>query len=150
MAPRAPDDLYGEVILDHNRNPRNRGEVEDPDVVGRAVNPFCGDEVDLQIALDGVRAVRVGLQAVGCSIIQASGSVLTTAIQDKTLDEIEALSDAFKSLLRGMSPSDEEIRRLGTLGALSIVRDFPIRVKCALLPWSALEEAIETLRKAEP
>ena len=118
--------------------------------MGRAANPFCGDEVDLQLALDGVRAVRVGLQAVGCTIIQASGSVLTTAIQDKSLDEIEALSEAFKNLLRGMSPSDEEILRLGTLGALSIVRDFPIRIKCALLPWSALEEAIEALRKAEP
>ena len=134
------DDLYHETILEHRRHPRNSDELEDPDITAHGVNPFCGDEIHVQIALDNEgRVSRVGLQGVGCAINQATGSMLSDAIQGKTLDEVEALSKAFNDLMTGGPHSDG----LGELTALESVRQFPIRIKCALLAWSALDDGIE-------
>jgi nitrogen fixation NifU-like protein len=142
MAIEELDDLYRDVILDHCRNPRNRPRLEAPDIEARAVNPFCGDEIDLQIRLDERgRVARVGLQSAGCSINQASGSLLSEAIIGKTLDELEALSATFTAMMRG--PADGEApETLGDLKAMSGVRRFPVRIKCALLAWSALQEVL--------
>ncbi len=134
------DDLYHEAILEHRRHPRNSDRLEDPDITADGVNPFCGDEIHIQIALDSEgRVSRVGLQGVGCAINQATGSMLSDAIQGKTLDEVEALSKAFNDLMTGGPHSDG----LGELTALESVRQFPIRIKCALLAWSALDDGIE-------
>lgn len=145
MESRELDELYSEVILDHCRHPRNRDEVPAPDIQADGVNPFCGDEVHLQIALDGQgRVARVGLQGKGCSINQASGSMLTEAIAHKTLSEVEDLVRLFRAMMGGAVPADG---RLGELQALSEVRRYPVRIKCALLAWSTLEEGIEDYRR---
>ena len=134
------DDLYHETILEHRRHPRNSDRLEDPDITADGVNPFCGDEIHIQIALDSKgRVSRVGLQGVGCAINQATGSMLSDAIQGKTLDEVQALSKAFNDLMAGGPHSDG----LGELTTLESVRQFPIRIKCALLAWSALDDGIE-------
>ena len=142
------DDLYREAILDHSRNPRNSDEVKDADITGDAVNPFCGDEIHLQIRLnDGGRVEHIGLQGVGCSINQATGSMITKAVKGKTLEEIETVSTLFKNMMRGHSPTEEEVAELGELESLSSVQQFPVRIKCALLAWSALDDSIEEYRK---
>ncbi len=134
------DDLYHETILEHRRHPRNSDRLEDPDITADGVNPFCGDEIHIQIALDSEgRVSRVGLQGVGCAINQATGSMLSDAIQGKTLEEVEALSRAFNDLMAGGPHFDG----LGELATLESVRQFPIRIKCALLAWSALDDGIE-------
>ena len=147
MALNELDDLYREAILDHSRNPRNSDEVKDADMTGNAVNPFCGDEIHLQIRLnDEGRVEHIGLQGEGCSINQATGSMITRAIKGKTLKEIEAMSTLFKNLMRGHSPTEEEVAELGELESLSSVRQFPVRIKCALLAWSAIEDGIDAYR----
>ena len=143
------DDLYRDPILDHCRHPRNPDLVESPDLSGQAVNPFCGDEVDLQIVLDNGHVARVGAQGRGCAINQASTSMLSEAIRGKTIKEIEELSNRFKEMMRGPEPSEVEIQGLDDLRSLSGVRQFPVRIKCALLCWSALEEAIDAHRKGQ-
>lgn len=142
------DDLYRNPILDHTRHPRNPDPLEEPDAAGRAVNPFCGDEVDLQIALDDGRVSGVGVQGRGCSINQASASMLSEAIKGKTIDEIAELAALFKRTMRGPDSSNNELEHLDDLSALDGVRQFPVRIKCALLAWSALDEAIESHRSA--
>ena len=137
------DDLYREAILDHRRNPRNRERVKAPDIEGDAINPFCGDEIHLQIALDDGRVADVGLQGEGCSINLAAGSMLTEAIQGKALDEVDVLVGLFRSMMRGDDEAEAVLRSEGDLSNLVGVRDYPVRIKCALLPLSALTQGIE-------
>ena len=144
------EDLYSETVLEHCRHPRNRDVIEAPDISGRAVNPFCGDEVDLQIALDGDRVSGVGLQAVGCSINQASASMLSEAIAGRSLEEVDSTGELFRKMMAGPTLSGRSLERLGGLTALSDVQKVPVRIKCALLAWSALEEAIEDYRRGHP
>ena len=141
------DDLYRDPVLDHCRHPRNQDPIEDPDLAAEAVNPFCGDEVALQVALDGDRVSRVGVQSQGCSINQASASMLSEAITGKSIGEVLDLSASFEGMMRSPDTPDEEVQRLGELRALAGVREFPVRIKCALLAWSALEDATEGYRR---
>ena len=138
------DEIYrDDVILDHRRNPRNPDRLDDADIVMDGVNPFCGDEIHLQIKLDSdSRVARVGFQGEGCSINQATGSMLSEAIKGLTLPEAAGLSDRFHTMMQGSEPSPELLNSLGDLGSLSKVRDFPVRIKCALLAWSTLEDGL--------
>ena len=143
MHPAHLDDLYQEVILDHYRNPRNHGEIPNPDVSSRGFNPFCGDEVILNMNLDADEKVEsVAFHGHGCSISQASASILTILVKDKTLNEAQDLSQLLRSLLRGKELTDDELDSIGDMEALQGVRQFPIRVKCALLPWATLDDGI--------
>ena len=145
------DGLYGDVVLDHRRNPRNRDKLEEADITAHAVNPFCGDEIHIQISFDeGGLVGRVGLQGEGCSINQAAGSMLTEALAGRTLDEIEAVSQLFYDMMGGDGPPQEALESLGDLIALSGVRQFPVRIKCALLSWSALEDGLADYRRDHP
>ena len=137
------DDLYREAILDHRRNPRNHERLKAPDIEGDAINPFCGDEIHLQIAVDDGRVADVGLQGEGCSINLAAGSMLTEAIRGKALDEVDALVGLFRSMMRGDAEAEAVLRTEGDLTNLAGVRDYPVRIKCALLPLSALTQGIE-------
>ena len=144
------DDVYRDAILDHSRDPRNRDPIPDPDLTADGVNPFCGDEVHLQVALDEQgRVQRAGLQGVGCAINQAAGSILTEVINGKTIEEIEALSDAFSGLMGGAGRTGEHPTVPKELAVLFGVRRFPVRVKCALLAWSALRDGIAEYRRAK-
>ena len=145
MGPGELDGLYrDEVILDHRRTPRNPDALDDADITADGVNPFCGDEIHLQIKLDDRgRVSRVGYQGAGCSINQAAGSMVSEAMEGMTLDELGAISEAFREMLRGDGePTRNQLSELGDLAALVGVRAFPVRIKCALLTWATLEDAI--------
>ena len=138
------DGLYGQMIMDHYRAPRNRESLSLHTLAAYELNPFCGDLIDLQLLLNNDGAVD-GVCAVseGCSIIQASASMMSEAVKGKTVAEIADLSARFRAFLRVRSGSTgPAASELGDLYALGVVRQYPVRIKCALLPWTALEEAI--------
>ena len=145
MARDELDDLYDDSILDHCRHPRNSARLDSPDATGRAVNPFCGDEVDLQIEMGGDRITGVGVQGLGCSINQAAASMLSEAIAGRSVAEAESIAALFRGMMRGTVVSEADARRIGDLTALQGVLAFPVRIKCALLPWTALDDALEVL-----
>ena len=136
------DELYHDAILDHRRNPRNNAVLDTPDASAKAVNPFCGDEVDLQLVFSDGRVSGVGVQAVGCSINQSSASMLSEAVEGKTPEEIRHLATAFEGIMDGVSPSPSVAADMYDLPTLSAVCEYPVRIKCALLSWSALEDAL--------
>ena len=136
------DELYHDAILDHRRNPRNQAVLDSPDASARAVNPFCGDEVDIQLAFSNGRVSDVGVQAIGCSINQSTASMLSEAVVGKTNEEIRRLATAFEGIMDGVSPSATDMAAMYDLPTLSAVREYPVRIKCALLAWSALDDAL--------
>jgi len=142
------DDLYRKSILNHYRKPRNMGSLPKPDIEYEEYNPVCGDQVVLQVKLDGERIAKAGFSGRGCSISQASASMMTEVLLGKTLEEAEGLAETFRRLLQGRTRSKDELTNLGDLTALEGVRRFPVRVKCALLACSALEQGIEEYRAA--
>lgn len=135
--------LFQELILDHYRKPRNKGTLESPSVRISMFNPVCGDEIDLQLALEDDRVTGVRFSGHGCSISQASASMMTQQVQHRVAAELAELIALFKSLMHG-SPDAARDRRLGDLRALQGVARFPVRIKCALLAWNALEEALRS------
>lgn len=149
--PNLPDvplqGLYGDLILDHYRNPRHRTAVSHADVEAEEFNPFCGDRVILQFRLDGQgRIVEAGAQSEGCSIIQASASMLADIALGRSVAELAGLSQLFRNMMSGEISIGEPEDELGDLHSLQVVRQFPVRIKCALLPWTALEIGIEGFR----
>ena len=135
------DDLYRDkVILDHCRNPRNSNELKSPDLKADAVNPFCGDEIHFQLLVDSHDSVQaVGAQGVGCAINRASGSLFSEAIIGKTINEVSDFSRAFSRIMESHDLHESEYaRQFGAISALFRVREFPVRIKCALLASSAL------------
>ena len=144
MLPNELDDLYREVILDHYRTRRNSQRLSDAQVDAHGNNPFCGDEVFLQLQLNGEGTIQeIGNQGQGCSISQASASMMTDALKGRTLEEAEALRELFRRMLSGEQLSEAEVEALGELEALHGVRQFPVRIKCALLGWSVLEDGVK-------
>jgi len=145
------EDLYREIILDHYRSPRNRGELPTPPaVVAQGHNPLCGDEITVYLQVDGdtVTDVKVGGQ--GCSISQSSASMMSQAIKGHSVDEVRALVKRFKGMMSiedgdGDGDGDEPAAdvSLGDLEALQGVVKFPVRIKCATLAWNTLLEALD-------
>jgi nitrogen fixation NifU-like protein len=133
--------LYQEMILDHYRRPRNKGALEKADATVEMKNPLCGDEISLQVAFEGNSVCDLRFSGRGCSISQASASMMTQLVKGKTTDEIDAIRKQFRELMLGNAAAAEDAQ-LGSLRALSGVSRFPARVKCALLAWSALESAL--------
>ncbi|HVM51622.1 MAG TPA: SUF system NifU family Fe-S cluster assembly protein [Acidimicrobiales bacterium] len=160
------EDLYREIILDHYRNPRNRGELPSPPAHrAEGFNPLCGDEIVLYVEVDGggvIRDLKVGGQ--GCSISQSSASMMSAAVKGKTIDEARALTRAFKALmsiheskLEGDgepdgsgtdTPVPDPEVKLGDLEALQGVVKFPVRIKCATLSWNTLTQALDEVHQA--
>ncbi|MCH7712683.1 MAG: SUF system NifU family Fe-S cluster assembly protein [Chloroflexi bacterium] len=140
--------LYGDLILEHYRKPHNRRPVAEPDLEAHEFNPFCGDRVDLQLKLDKQsRVSEINADSDGCSIIQASTSMLSDLLKGKTLEEITGLAATFRSMMGGKDMPPGSLETLGELDALQVVRSYPVRIKCALLPWTALEVAIQEYRE---
>ncbi|HZF73518.1 MAG TPA: SUF system NifU family Fe-S cluster assembly protein [Gemmatimonadaceae bacterium] len=132
--------LYQEMILDHYRRPRNKGTLENADASVEMKNPLCGDEIGLQVTFDGDAVRDLKFNGRGCSISQASASMMTQLVKGKRAEEIESIRKKFRDLMLGnVGAGDSE---LGSLRALSGVARFPARVKCALLAWNALETAL--------
>jgi len=143
------EDLYRQVILDHYRSPRNRGTIDSCDAHGEGHNPLCGDEISLDLTIADDTITDVAINGQGCSISQASSSMMSEAIKGKTILEVEDLIHRFKVMMdieagdAGLDP-DRPGAALGDLEALQGVRKFPVRIKCANLAWTTLEEALAT------
>jgi nitrogen fixation protein NifU and related proteins len=152
------EDLYREIILDHYRNPRNRGELPVPPAHKvEGFNPLCGDEVVIYVDVDGDKVADIRINGQGCSISQSSASMMAAAIKGKSVDEARALTRAFKALmsiheasLDGADGADEDEAvspdpdvKLGDLEALQGVVKFPVRIKCATLSWNTLTQALD-------
>jgi nitrogen fixation NifU-like protein len=140
------DDLYRDVVLKHYRESRSKLHIENPDIEYDEYNPICGDRVVLQLKLDDGRVGEAGFHGEGCSISQASASMMTGLLCGKSLEEAERLSGTFRRMMHGSTGPQDEVSGLGDLEALQGVRKFPVRIKCALLAWTALEEGIEEYR----
>jgi nitrogen fixation protein NifU and related proteins len=134
--------LYQEVILDHNRKPRNFREIENADRRVEGRNPLCGDEITLWVKLDGDRVSDISFKGTGCAVSKSSASLMTAAVKGKTIDETTKLFDRFHDMITGKLPEGER-ETMGSLAALGGVSKFPIRVKCASLSWHALKSALE-------
>ncbi len=137
------DELYKEIILDHYRRPRNKGELLAADASAEGVNPLCGDEIRVQLVFDRDRIGRIGFSGRGCSISQSSASLMTEAVKDRGVIDAQRIKTEFEQMLvDGAAPAPE----LGDLEALQGVARFHVRIKCALLPWKVLGEALATRR----
>ncbi len=149
------EDLYREIILDHYRSPRNRGELPVPPATKtEGFNPLCGDEIVVYVSLDGDVVTDIRIAGQGCSISQSSASMMSAAVKGKTLAEVADLTTAFKSMMSihestldgGTGPDVVEAPegvKLGDLEALQGVVKFPVRIKCATLSWNTLAQAID-------
>jgi nitrogen fixation NifU-like protein len=133
-------ELYQQVILDHNRAPRNFHEIPDANRTADGDNPLCGDQITLWVKLAGDVIEDVGFQGKGCAISQASASLMTTVVKGKTVAEAERLFERFHAMVAGSGEADRG--ELGKLLAFAGVREFPSRVKCANLPWHTLHAAL--------
>ena len=133
--------LYQEVILDHYRRPRNRGTVPEPTGTASLRNPLCGDEVDVQVSVQDGKVTDVKFGGRGCSISQASASMMTELVKGRTPDEVHALGERFAEMIRGNAEAAKD-QALGQARALSGVSRFPTRVRCALIAWEAMERAV--------
>lgn len=141
-------ELYQQVILDHNRKPRNFRVIDDASRTQEGYNPLCGDQLTLYVEMDGETIKDVAFQGSGCAISKASASMMTAAIKGKSKHEAETMFDEFHRMVRGeFDPSDQE-NHLGRLSIFAGVREFPARVKCASLSWHTLHAALEG--QAEP
>ena len=140
----ALDELYREVVLDHHRHPRGRAPLWRVDARAHGFNPVCGDEVVLSLALDGGTIAGVRVEGRGCAICTASGSIMAEMVPGRTVAEAEATSDAFRGVMHGQpAPAGVD---LGDLEALEGVQKFAVRVKCAMLPWVTLADAVRAWR----
>jgi nitrogen fixation NifU-like protein len=135
------DELYKEVILDHYRAPRNKGKLDPHDVVLERNNPLCGDEIELFLKFDGENLSGIAFDGKGCSISQASASMMTEKVKGLSAKDAQTLAENIKSMMAGESEGDQAT--LGDLVSLKGVVKYPVRVKCALLGWNTLVEALE-------
>ena len=139
------DELYEEIILDHYRNPRNNEELVNPDVEIAADNPFCGDEVKIQINFQNGRVDEIGVTGRGCAISQSSASLMSELAEGQTRAELARVTDLVRRMMRDESLTEDELDDLGDIEALRGVRKYPVRIKCALLSWAALQDVLEGL-----
>jgi nitrogen fixation NifU-like protein len=138
-------DLYQEVILDHNKTPRNFGALEGADHTADGHNPLCGDQLRVSLVLDGDRVADIKFEGSGCAISKASASLMTEAVKGKSRGEVERMFQSFHEMMTG----DPSVRaaagpQLGKLAVFEGVREFPVRVKCATLAWHTLEAALDS------
>ena len=136
-------DLYQEVILDHNKRPRNFGALESADREANGHNPLCGDQLKVYLLLDGETVTDIRFEGSGCAISKASASLMTESVKGRTLAEAEEMFGAFRDLLTGDPATRESASpKLGKLAVFEGVREFPVRVKCATLAWHTLQAAV--------
>jgi nitrogen fixation protein NifU and related proteins len=138
----ALDDIYKEVILDHYKHPRNKRALEGAELQCTANNPLCGDEITVFANVEDGMLTEVTYQGAGCSISQSSASMMTEAVEGKSIDDAKDLASRFRSMMAGESEPDEAV--FGELVALKGVVKYPIRIKCAVLGWDVLQDALDS------
>lgn len=136
-------ELYQEVILDHNKKPRNFRTLEDASVAAEGHNPLCGDNVTVYLRMSGDTIEDIAFQGSGCAISKASASLMTTELKGKTREEAEDVFQRFHDLVTGQGDTEPDEESLGKLAVFSGVREYPARVKCASLAWHTLHSALE-------
>jgi nitrogen fixation NifU-like protein len=134
-------DLYRDILMEHYRFPRGHKDIDSPDIASEGQNPVCGDEIEIKLKMDGEQVKDISVNCVGCAVSVASGSMLAEIIEGKSLEEVKKIAAVVKALLTG-EEYDGDVD-LGDLEALKGVKNFPIRIKCALLSWITLVNAIE-------
>ncbi len=140
-------DLYQELILDHNRSPRNFHTMENADRVAEGDNPLCGDHYTVYLKTEGGKISDISFSGSGCAISKASASIMSSVIKGKSLEEAEHLFQLFKKVVTGEDDDAASVKELGKLAAFAGVAEFPMRVKCATLAWHTLHNAISAGEK---
>jgi nitrogen fixation protein NifU and related proteins len=140
-----PRALYQEVILDHNRKPRNFGVLAQASHRAEGHNPLCGDHISLALDIDGGQIGGIAFEGMACAICKASASMMTAAVKGKSLREAETLIGEFRDMATGKLDYEREPHHLGRLTVFGGVRDLPTRVKCAILPWHTLHAALNSV-----
>jgi len=139
-------DLYQEVILDHNRRPRNFRVLADASHTAEGYNPLCGDRLTLYLKVEGETIADVSFEGAGCAISKASASMMTDALKGRTIAEANVLFERFHRMVT--TPPEQSVEDMGKLSSLAGVREFPVRVKCASLAWHTLRAAMASQQKA--
>lgn len=142
------DELYQELLLDHFKHPRCRGTVQEPDATSSLRNPLCGDQIELSLKVREGVITDVAFQGHGCSISQASASLMAEYLKNKSVADAQRALQQFQSLMGGQV--DVTTEELGDINALAGVRKFSARIRCALLAWEALENCLKTLKTQDP
>jgi nitrogen fixation NifU-like protein len=137
--------LYQEVILDHNKKPRNFGALDNPSHKAEGLNPLCGDHIFLTLRVLGDKVEAVAFQGEGCAICKASTSMMTTSVKGKTVEEAETLVQEFRDMATGKLDVQKQPNHLGRLTVFKGVKDLPSIVKCAILPWHTLHAAFNSM-----
>ena len=136
------NEMYEEIVMDHYHNPRNTELISKPDYEVEKNNPFCGDEIKIQILIDKNNKSKISVTGRGCAISQASGSLMAETINLLPFNDLQENIDLFRKLIKSENLTETELDKLGDVSALSGVRKFPVRIKCAMLSWVALEEIL--------
>lgn len=144
----AANQLYQEVILDHNRKPRNFGKLADASHQAEGLNPLCGDHIWVYLKLVGDQVEGIGFEGQSCAICKASASMMTHAVKGRSVAEAETLAQEFRDMTLGKLDPQAGTHRLGRLTVFAGVRDLPTRVKCAVLPWHTLHAALNSVAVA--
>ena len=139
-------ELYQQVILDHNKKPRNFHKLETANRTAEGYNPLCGDQLNIYLQVEDDRVKDVSFEGSGCAISKASASMMTQAVKGKSKQEAELLFDEFHRMVTGHLNEENEPNQLGRLTIFAGVRDFPVRVKCATLAWHTLHAALNNLQ----
>ena len=141
-------ELYQQVILDHNKKPRNFHKLETANRTAEGFNPLCGDQLYLYLEVEDNQVKDISFEGSGCAIFKASASMMTQAVKGKSTQETEELFDEFHRLVTGEMDEETEENKLGKLTIFAGVREFPVRVKCATLSWHTMKAALEGEEKA--
>lgn len=141
-------ELYQQVILDHNKKPRNFRKLETATHTAEGFNPLCGDHLNIYVNLEGDEVKEIAFEGSGCAISKAAASMMTQAIKGQTKERAELLFNQFHSMVTGELDEENEENSLGNLKIFAGVRDFPVRVKCATLPWHTMRAALNNEQTA--
>lgn len=142
------EELYQEMVMEHNRRPRNFRRLEGADRTAEGFNPFCGDAIALDISLEGNVIADIGFEGSGCAISRASSSLMTDSVKGKSREEAQDIFDAFHRMMTHAPEESSDADILGDLEVLAGVSEFPVRVKCATLSWHTLKAALEGKKNA--
>jgi nitrogen fixation NifU-like protein len=140
-------ELYQQVILDHNKNPKNFGKIEPANRTAEGYNPLCGDRIDLYLQVEDGIIKDISFEGAGCAISKASASVMTTVLKGKSLAEAEQLFKKFQKLITSEPGAEPDLNEIGKLAIFCGVREFPLRVKCAGLAWHTMVAALKNENK---